>query len=446
MARDPDDVIDALARTAGAQLRRPAPAEGLARVERRSRVQRGTRACVLGGAVVTLAIAGFVLVANRHQPEPPADNPDPPGIASTTLPSVSSTVSTDLPVAPITAVPGFESAPPVYASIITDFMESQHVIDPSTGAEIGVVPIDGQANVSAIRSLQALLGRPESRFESPMTVYRLRTAAGFLEYPVKDFDESMLGADDPGLAQFDRCSQGELTVTGDLGAVLPSHVSAAVISSDGRWLVTVSGFCPVEGTLLDGASRHSVSSTLQVYDLSEPARPARALMVGMSPSNFPSYHLNVSPDGRYLAWYDSSQERYRVFELSTLREVPLEVNGCRQTPSEDNVDVGPWVGSSSLVLAESCEADSWQGIVIRDFGEGGTTLRVGFPAPPPNPSAASPVVRVDHTSFRSAADAWFILCHPAGPCWAGRGSSPLVALPDLTLGASFLPLPDLGNG
>ena len=61
-----DARIDAMARNAGRELRRPAPQQGMARVERARRSRQITRVVSGGAAAVVLVAVGIVALNNRR--------------------------------------------------------------------------------------------------------------------------------------------------------------------------------------------------------------------------------------------------------------------------------------------------------------------------------------------------------------------------------------------
>ncbi len=64
----PDDAFEQLARRAGAALRRPAPEDGVARLEAARRRQRIVRSSIAAGASAILVIVGLIIVtlSNRR--------------------------------------------------------------------------------------------------------------------------------------------------------------------------------------------------------------------------------------------------------------------------------------------------------------------------------------------------------------------------------------------
>ena len=86
-----DDAFDRLARSAGAELRRPAPADGMQRLRTARRRQQVTRSVVAGGAAVLLVGMGtFVALRGTDDAGDLATQPDPtvpePTVVPTTIP------------------------------------------------------------------------------------------------------------------------------------------------------------------------------------------------------------------------------------------------------------------------------------------------------------------------------------------------------------------------
>jgi hypothetical protein len=98
---DPDDRFDAFARSAGAELRRPAPADGVAAVRATRRRQQRTRAALAGTAAVVI-IAGGAAIALRDEPPAVTVQPDPtsPATVVTAPPETVAPTVTDGPTTP----------------------------------------------------------------------------------------------------------------------------------------------------------------------------------------------------------------------------------------------------------------------------------------------------------------------------------------------------------
>lgn len=108
-AQQPDDAYEQLARTAGAALRRPAPADGVARLRSVRRRQRAVRTSIAAGASVIVVVAGLI-VLNRPSEETiaPSDSPEtsttsPIGTTTSSSTATSSTTTTTVLAAPTLA-------------------------------------------------------------------------------------------------------------------------------------------------------------------------------------------------------------------------------------------------------------------------------------------------------------------------------------------------------
>jgi hypothetical protein len=90
-AEPPDDAFERMARTAGAALRRPAPSDGVARLQSARRRQQLVRTAIASGASAVVVIVGLI-VLNRPSEETiaPSDSP----LTSTTLVPATTTTST----------------------------------------------------------------------------------------------------------------------------------------------------------------------------------------------------------------------------------------------------------------------------------------------------------------------------------------------------------------
>ena len=142
-----DARIDAIARSAGRELRRPAPANGIAKVQRARRTRQVTRAAGGGVAAIVLVAVGVVALNNRGQqrsdhrrlvvvttqpqvsttadPTPPATDPSTPP-TPTSLPADSTTSL------PTTSLPAAETPAAVYVASgsVADVDRVQTLIDP----------------------------------------------------------------------------------------------------------------------------------------------------------------------------------------------------------------------------------------------------------------------------------------------------------------------------
>jgi hypothetical protein len=106
-----DEAFEQLARAAGAELRRPAPPDGMQRLRAARRRQQVTRSVVAGGAAVLLVGMGtFVALRGTDDPGDLATQPDPtvpttPAEPSPTSPSVPEPTPTTTPEPTPTTIP-----------------------------------------------------------------------------------------------------------------------------------------------------------------------------------------------------------------------------------------------------------------------------------------------------------------------------------------------------
>lgn len=109
-----DDAFEQLARSAGAELRRPAPVDGMRRVRAARRRQQVTKGAVAGGAAVLLVGMGtFVALRGTDDSGDLATRPDPTVPEPTVLPtSVPEPSPTTIPPAPTTIPPTPSTIPP----------------------------------------------------------------------------------------------------------------------------------------------------------------------------------------------------------------------------------------------------------------------------------------------------------------------------------------------
>ncbi|MDO8389314.1 MAG: hypothetical protein Q7V57_02415 [Actinomycetota bacterium] len=433
---NPDDGrIDDLARAAGRELRRPAPPEGLARVQTSTRRRRVVRAAAAGGGAVVLLAAG-VLAFTRGDDDHrvvPAETTVPTTVPTTDPTTVPTTVVT--PTAPdvVYATTGSIASP--------DYL--QHVIDPKTGAELRTETPDSDASRAAQEAqtdARVLNGWRDAPEQAGGFGYRFEVGDIVYGYVVRFADAPDLPEEDPDvLALYDRCGQAELTIAGATGIALPPRVHRAAVSLDRHWIVTVSSECPTYGTLVGQQSILGATATVKVFDAAHPEAPGTVLMTAQADG---IGSLFFSPDARYLAV--EGGRGYRVFDLSDNSEVEFAPGECGVNGGRYARFAGPWVGDSTLVLALDCPTLGVSLLVV-DVATG-DSLEVQVPVVgdvPTTDAGLSPylVVEVDGEHFSTPANAWYTMCELAVQqrCWYGQGSAGSVLIPDARE-ASFLPL------
>ncbi len=468
---DPDAVdarIDALARERGSELRRPAPADGLAHVRTVRRRQQAVRTAGGVGVIALLAIGVNAIVTNDDGTVAPADSvveTSTPGTteptttaAPTTTPGTIAGTTPATPPATTPATPAPTTTPVVddapnaagdpsalYWWVGTDLQGNgdQTIVDPVTGAEIRTEPADANASMQAQTEQTArFVLRPTIDEANPAFSYRLESDGIGYGWSARPSDAPPLAESDPDeLALYDRCGQSELTVDGASSSVLPARVRNVVMSLDRQRLITIGGECPADGTLVGQTQYVSVDQTVRVFDARDPGAPGRALMT----TGDEIAATFFSPDGRYLAVEQFTDQRYQVFDLDSGAEMAIAPEGCRVFGGRYSRFDGPWVGESTLVLSVNCP-DQPSALLMVDVATG-DQLRVPVPAGSGFPEVSSPdgpflTVEVDVAHFDRMSNAWFTMCAATADrtnCWYGQPSREPVEIPG-ALEASFLPL------
>ncbi|HSJ91989.1 MAG TPA: hypothetical protein VK917_07960 [Ilumatobacter sp.] len=121
-----DETFEQLARAAGAELRRPAPPDGMQRLRAARRRQQVTRSVVAGGAAVLLVGMGtFVALRGTDDPGDLATQPDPtiPEPAPTTIPSAPA--PTTLPEPSPTTIPSTPPTLPANREVVENWLGQQ---------------------------------------------------------------------------------------------------------------------------------------------------------------------------------------------------------------------------------------------------------------------------------------------------------------------------------
>jgi hypothetical protein len=454
--------IDARARSAGGELRRPAPVDLVASVHRARRRQQAVRAGM--GAVGVAAIVGVGAIVLNGDGEGgtliPASVPESTVstvstvttvVATSTVPPTSAGVSTpttaasapDSTVAMTTLAPA--AAPPTVAPIGTDAdgvpdavyafanadLTEQHVIDPLT--------------------LEVIETRPAA-FTPPAEPLSRVSASGAVRYATP-FDTS---------AEFDACGQRPVTawVTGAAPTGLPDRVELIEISANGRVGVVLSGDCAG-----DGASLGEV--TVSVFDADRPDIAARPILtVDETVEVVFLGGRSLSDDGSYLIVSSFVQPlvegiaaHLRVIDTATGEVVADNATDtAAEYPRVDCTDefLPPqFVGSTAIAYGALCPDGI--AVVIRDLasGESIDVLNREY-AGRSYETMVSASLSVDRLTYRDPAAAWYLLCAEretqqgdtivvgaagSNPCWIGHGNEPMRELPTATtIAASFQPL------
>jgi len=416
-----DDDIDAMARAAGRDLRRPAPPDGVSSAYRTRKKKTAVRAAVGGTAVAALMAIGAIAVFGGGED---GDNTVIPADTNAPNPTEPGPTNPPTTIPPTTVDPGVVTDGPEWVYTITgDPFDPQAVltlVDPVTGEVIRTEPIDVDASLDA----QNDLPRPRSS-----------GVVGDVEY---EFEQVVYDGGTLNLDQFpnvDLCGQNVLTVTSPNGSALPERALAVSISPDDRWVLVLSADCPEEGTMgADGAiTQQPFTATLQVFDATQPEQAGRTLMTDVAPYNVGT--LSFSGNSRFAALesYDVDQQ-YDVFDVQDGAEIDV-ANDCIVGSTNYSRFTGPFVGESSIALTRDC--GDGQEFVVRDLMPGGEELNIGFGE---SGDIISMRAEIDYEHFTSPSTAWFILCDlAAGNCSVGQGNGPLTQITGVS-DASFLPL------
>ena len=467
---DPTDAgadarIDALARAAGSELRRPAPPDGIGRARRTSHRRQVTQVALSGTAVLAVVVIGVVALTGRDDRAsvvpatvdttvdstdstdvPETSTPDTvedtsPGTTApelttpgTEAPNSASTTSTPTIDVDPDAIWGSTELSPTFGSQVT-------TIDPTTAAVTGTFVVDDALSNASRAAQDALVARVAAPSTFPddglgIGLFRYELTAGDIVYgnALLPTEIPSLDLQDPAaLPFFDRCEQAELTVRGADGAGLPDRARSISMSADRSRLLVVGSDCPDAGTLADGVRATDDELTFQVFDAARPDLPGRTLASGVTPSEFLGAFF--SPDARFLAVQIFGEYRYFDVEAGTEldRDVVLGAAGCTARGTKWSRFIGPWVGDSTLAVVLDCGDRSE--LLVLDLAPGGSELRVQFPSQA-EAFALSADVRRD---VDDPLDAWFTMCDTSvGSCWIGSGRA-VVEVPGMYQ-LSFLPL------
>ena len=467
-----DERIDALARSAGNALRRPAPADGIAGVQRAGRRRRAIQTSAAGAAVAIAAVIGVVAFGDgdRRTAVVPATadttadttgtsgdvsvpttdgstatsvppiEPEPPATPPVTPPPTGGedSTTTSEPPAPAAGAPsvvyGSDAAIDTGGSIQTQY-------DSQTGAALSTGPMDGDASLAAQQQWYGggaspirYLGTDES--DRPGTIeYVIELGRYGLRHAVLPSEIPTLDDQDPAaLPFFDRCQQAELIAMDGLRG-LPERALGVTATADRRFLVVLRADCPVDGTLDQGALEGGYDVIVEAYDLTTIGQPGRQLFAepvescGCTLAGF-------SHDGRFVAIRQFAGDlRFRAFDLATGTEVEVAPD-CDQSFTAFADQYGPWVGDSTLALVADC--GTGPELLVMDAAD--PYGAASFAAP----TAEVTWAEVDVEHLADPASAWYVVCGTddltvPSTCWIGHGDDALVPL-DGAATASFLPL------
>lgn len=456
--RDADARIDALARTAGADLRRPAPADGLARVAKAKQRHQAVRAGAAGTAVIALVAIGTMAlrggdentvvpatVSTVESPETTVvastvpSTTDEPVSSSTEPPPDSSSPTTSVEVPPNAA--GQPSAVYTAATPVAFADGDQTLVDPVTGEVLGAEPMDADASRAAQDALLGGSSVTGGVREATTEWFTYDYAIGGTTFTIEALPSEVTYLDlfaPATLERFDRCGQSTLVVSGASASAVPMRALGVTFSPDGKWLVTRSVDCP-PGTLADGAATIDTDFTFQLFDTSDLDTPGRRVFTGVGAAGFD--RVTFSPDSRFVALSTFGETPYQFVDLADGEPVAPFLDDCPTAGTKWSRFIGPWIGQSSVALRLACEGGDR--LVVHDLA---TSEHIEVDSPAAAPFSTS--FDVDFAHYDRPANVWFTMCvsaFDAGTstqsfeCWIGQGGGPVVELPG-SGEASFLPL------
>jgi hypothetical protein len=406
------------------------------------------------------------------------------GLDTTTLPQTTSTTST--PAAPSTtsAVTAITAQPPQSTSAAADDPTTTAAIagDPSAtnpDATAGTAPDDSPATTvasggTAADVVPAAIYSPAAADPGtgmsaqldvfdPLTLERtgvvdrtylseipeLTSASGAVTYVLR------------GATQTDACSQRRTTewVHGAPADGLPEWASAIRLSADGRVGAIQTYDCPDGSRLGDPHD-----ATIRVFDANDPSAPS-TLIATIEASNEILSNVDLSDDGTLLLVSttpvpvtEGPNQQYRFYDTATGAVVAAVGEGVVSDLPRAECTTGyispRFVSSSAIAYGALCPDGI--AVVVADLrsGESSASLQPVYAGRTYETMVTAQLI-VDRATYRSPADAWFILCAerwtelppdlnvPADqpdlrPCWIGHGDEPMRNIPTATvLGATF---------
>jgi Ni,Fe-hydrogenase III small subunit len=458
---DHHDDIDALARRAGAEVRRPAPAGFTAGIHRARRRQQTVRAGLGVAGVAALMVVGAALIARRGGDDliTPATVPDTI-VADPTTPEVDASIdaSTDGAPDPVPAesAGGTESTLPTAATdgipeaIYTyadDTGTNQDIFDPVTLELIDTIPFT-----------DAITERP-----TPDAV----SASGAIAY----------GMSTDAQITFDDCNQSpvDIWIDGADPSGLPAQINDLAVSADGRVGVVAATDCPIGRPLAaDFAPEGSYPITVAVFDPDHPDAPTRQLIEldgGTEIAHANS--LSLSDDGSFLILSTSDRSQAgqegmfgftKIIDVAT-GDAVVDIDLKADTSNLPRDDCGygyvdlQFVSSTAISYVVICP-DQGLVVVVHDLVTNETAESVN-PEYTGRTYETMPSARVivDRSTYANPGTAWFLLCAEretlqndgtvvfgsptSHPCWIGHGSEAMREIPtnSAVAGASFEPLP-----
>jgi hypothetical protein len=454
--RDPGDPgddgrIDDLARRAGAEVRRPAPAgfvDGVRSARRRQQTVRagagvvGVAALLAVGAVIVRGTTDDATIAPATVPDSVPDtqadaepDTDPPG---------ETTPGTD----PITTVPEESGAGS------STFVPAGTDVDGVPDAIY--VPADvalAEENVLDPVALELLETRPIIRTRSGEVLIST-SASGRVTYvyPFESQDDQ------------DACHQMPSAdwVTGADTTGLPEWVLDITLSADGRVGAAVAVSCPSDAEPSIDGTTGPYAVTVFRFDADDPTAPAVPVLVVDGGAEF-FFRASLTDDGSFvmletypLPLAEGNLVITRMADTGT-GELVTELRDGRAS-GLPHADCGfgfvaiRLVGNSGLGYVAICP-DEGLVVVVRDLVTGETVEAVNAEyVGRTDETMPNAMFEIDRATYTTPGGAWYLLCverevdgviGPSGsrPCWIGRGAEPMREIPS-TMGtlASFEPL------
>ena len=442
--------IDAIARRAGAEVRRPAPAAFAAGIRSARRRQQAVRAGLGAVGVAALVTVGAVTVAGQRD-----NNTLVPGTAPVpTVDEPATDVSTPTTPDPTTPENSSPVAPPPETTAST--------VPPEVGVDVPeaiYAPADDattQQDVFDPLTLERMDTRPSTGAAFPDPTAPVASASGAITYGFP-YDQQ----DD-----MDPCQQmpSAAWVVGADPSGLPERVEAIAVSADARSGAVVSVDCPTNGVLAaDDEPAGPYDVTVAMFDADDPATSTRPILT-IDGGAEGVLIVELNEDGSLLLLTTASRPFSEPTTILTRIIDPasgetivvLGDNQSAELPhSECGIDSVQFVGTSGLAYMAICPEGL--AVVVRDLRTG-ETIDVVNPEYVDRTYETMPAASlvVDPATYTSPADAWYVLCagrstlQPDGsvaydlpgtrPCWLGHGDEPMREIPTATnLDARFTP-------
>ncbi len=448
--------IDAIARRAGAEVRRPAPAAFAAGVRRARRRQQTIRAGLGAVGVAALVTVGAVAVAGRSNDSTLVPATAPTVEAPTTV--VTTPDTTPATTNPESTTP--DGTSPVAAPPDSTTSTAPPAVDVDAVPEAIYAPADDattQQDVFDPVTLELVDTRPSTGAAFPDPTAPVTSASGAITYGFP-YDQQ----DD-----MDPCLQmpAAAWVVGAEPTGLPERVEVIAVSADGRAGVAVSAACPTDGALAgDDQPAGPYDVTIAMFDADDPTTSPRPILT-IDGGAEGVLIVELNDDGSLLLLTTASRPfsegptgLTRIIDTASGDLVSVLGDGQpADLPHSDcATDSLQFVGTSGLAYMAICP-DIGLAVVIHDLRTGETIDVVNSDyidrTYETMPTAS---LIVDPATYTSPANAWYVLCAgrstvgPDGsisydlpgtrPCWLGHGADAMREISTATnLEARFTP-------